>query len=86
MEKPICLITGATEGVGKATVIELARKGFAVVLAARDAEKAQAVKEEVIASTANPDVDYIIADLRSLNCRFVGWPKHSDGAIRGSMC
>jgi retinol dehydrogenase 12 len=66
MEKPICLITGATEGVGKATVIELARKGFAVVLAARNAEKAQAVKEEVVASTANPDVDYIIADLRSL--------------------
>jgi hypothetical protein len=28
-QKPICLITGATERVGKATALELARKGFA---------------------------------------------------------
>jgi glucose-6-phosphate 1-dehydrogenase len=28
MEKPICLITGATEGFGKLTALELAGKGF----------------------------------------------------------
>ncbi len=29
MEKPICLITGATEGVGNFTALELAKRRFA---------------------------------------------------------
>jgi retinol dehydrogenase 12 len=66
MEMPIALITGSTEGVGKATAIELAGRGFAVVLAARDAAKAEAVKKEIAASAGNPHVDYLIADLKSL--------------------
>lgn len=67
MHKPICLITGATEGIGRATAIELARKGFAVVLAARDAAKAQALVKEIEAITDRRDADYITADLRSLS-------------------
>jgi retinol dehydrogenase-12 len=66
MERPICLITGATEGVGKATALELARKGFVVVLGARNAAKAKAVKAEIAASSGNPHIDYLIADLSSL--------------------
>ena len=66
MDKPVCLITGATEGVGKATATELARKGFAVVLAARNAAKAESVTKHIVAATGNRDVDYLIADLRSL--------------------
>jgi retinol dehydrogenase 12 len=65
MEMPIALITGSTEGVGKATAMELAGRGFAVVLAARDAAKAEAVKKEIAASTGSR-VDYLIADLKSL--------------------
>ena len=66
MEKPICLITGATDGVGRATATELARKGFAVVLAARNEAKAETVTNEIAATTGSPDIDYIIADLGSL--------------------
>ena len=66
MERPICLITGATEGVGKATALQLARKGFVVVLGARNAAKAKAVKAEIAASSGNPHIDYLIADLSSL--------------------
>jgi retinol dehydrogenase 12 len=66
MDKPICLITGATEGVGKATATALARKGYAVVLAARNPVKAAAVTKEIVTSTGNRDVDYLTADLRSL--------------------
>jgi NAD(P)-dependent dehydrogenase (short-subunit alcohol dehydrogenase family) len=60
------LITGATEGVGKATAMELAGKGFTVVLAARNAAKADAVKQQLATSTGNADCDFIIADLTSL--------------------
>jgi short-subunit dehydrogenase len=49
--KPICLITGATEGVGEATAAALESKGFTVVLAVRDAVKADAVKAEIKADT-----------------------------------
>src|ERR1700739_3582402 len=66
MDKPICLITGATDGIGKVTATALARKGYAVVLAARNEAKAATVTTEIVASTGNRDVDYIIADLRSL--------------------
>jgi NAD(P)-dependent dehydrogenase (short-subunit alcohol dehydrogenase family) len=66
MDNPICLITGATEGVGKATAVALARKGFTVVLAARDPVKAATVTTDIVSSTGNRDVDYLIADLRSL--------------------
>ncbi len=65
MMKPICLITGATDGVGRATAIELARKGFTVVIAARDPARAEAVKSEISAETGNRDIDTIVADLRS---------------------
>ena len=64
-EKPICLITGATEGVGRCTALELARRGFTVVIAARNQRKAELVKAEIEAVTGG-DVDYIVADLASL--------------------
>jgi retinol dehydrogenase 12 len=66
MENPVCLITGATEGVGKITALELAKKGFAVVIAARNASKAEALIHEIEASTGNTSCDYIVADLTSL--------------------
>jgi NAD(P)-dependent dehydrogenase (short-subunit alcohol dehydrogenase family) len=66
MNKPICLITGATDGIGKVTATALARKGYAVVLAARNEAKAATVAREIVASTGNRDVDYLTADLRSL--------------------
>jgi retinol dehydrogenase 12 len=66
MPKPICLITGATDGVGKATVTELARRGFTVILVARNAAKADIVAREIAESTGATDVDYLVCDLRSL--------------------
>ena len=66
MDKPICLITGATDGVGKVTANALARKGYAVVLVARNEAKAASVRADIVADTGNRDVDYLVADLRSL--------------------
>lgn len=66
MKSPICLITGATEGVGKVTALELAKKGFTVVAAARDANKAEALMNEIETSTGQTSCAFIVADLGSL--------------------
>jgi NAD(P)-dependent dehydrogenase (short-subunit alcohol dehydrogenase family) len=66
MAKPVCLITGATEGVGKATAQALARKGFTVVLAARSLAKAENIKREIAATSGAKDIDIIVGDLNSL--------------------
>jgi retinol dehydrogenase-12 len=66
MKNPICLITGATEGVGKVTALELANKGFTIVVAARNATKAEALRNEINMSTGSTSCDYIVADLGSL--------------------
>jgi NAD(P)-dependent dehydrogenase (short-subunit alcohol dehydrogenase family) len=66
MKRPICLITGATDGVGKVTALELAKQGFSIVIAARNANKAEAVIHEIETSTDNSSCDYILADLGSL--------------------
>lgn len=64
--RKICLITGATEGVGRATAIELASRGFTVVLAARDVRKADALQQEIRALTGRDAADYVVGDLGSL--------------------
>jgi retinol dehydrogenase 12 len=66
MDKPVCLVTGATDGIGKVTATELARTGYSVVLAARNEAKAASVTREIVASTGNRDVAYLTADLASL--------------------
>jgi retinol dehydrogenase 12 len=66
MTTSVCLITGATDGVGKLTAMELAAKGFAIVMAARNAAKAEMVRQEIATATGNHGVDFIVADLTSL--------------------
>jgi NAD(P)-dependent dehydrogenase (short-subunit alcohol dehydrogenase family) len=66
MPKPVCLITGATDGVGKATAMALAQRGFTIILMARNAAKADAVKREIARVAGVAVLDPVIADLGSL--------------------
>ena len=66
MNGRICLITGATSGVGKVTALALAKNGFTIVAVVRSANKAEALKKEIERSTGNTSTDYIVADLASL--------------------
>lgn len=66
MEKKICLVTGATSGIGEVTARELARQGAHVVLLARNEAKAAQVQEEIKRISGNDKVDVLLADLSSL--------------------
>ncbi len=60
------LVTGATSGIGEVTARELARQGAHVILLARNRNKAERTQREIIATTDNPLVDIVIADLSVL--------------------
>ncbi len=61
---PVCLITGATSGIGEAAARELARRGMRVVIVGRSAERAAATVARIKQATG-VDVEPLIADLSS---------------------
>lgn len=65
MKGKICLVTGATNGIGKATAQALAQMGATVVIVGRDGEKTSHVVEEIRSTTGNKNVDSLLADLSS---------------------
>jgi NAD(P)-dependent dehydrogenase (short-subunit alcohol dehydrogenase family) len=66
MPAKIAVVTGANSGIGKETARGLAQMGFTVVLACRDAARASAARDELIAATGNPNVDAMNLDLASI--------------------
>ena len=61
----ICLVTGGTNGIGKATAQALAQMGATVVIVGRDTQKAVQVTKEIQAASGNQNVDWLLADLSS---------------------
>src|SRR5574341_254406 len=65
MDGKICLVTGATSGIGAVTARALAERGATVVVLGRSRNKAAATTGAIQAQTGNPDVDFLLADLAS---------------------
>lgn len=59
---PLVVITGATRGIGKAAVVELARQGAEVAIVGREPERVQAVAAEARAAGSAPVHEHV-ADL-----------------------
>ena len=63
MNNNICVVTGATSGIGRATAIGLAKLGAKVVIVARNLDKAKAVVAEIAAISDAPAAEIVLADL-----------------------
>ncbi len=61
--KKTCLITGATDGIGNQTALELAHKNYSLVLVGRNLEKGKSVVSELIHETGNNSIRFHYADL-----------------------
>jgi NAD(P)-dependent dehydrogenase (short-subunit alcohol dehydrogenase family) len=66
MKGRVCLVTGATQGIGRETAHALAARGARVTIVGRDPARGQAVVDEIRAATGNPAVELLVADLSSL--------------------
>jgi NAD(P)-dependent dehydrogenase (short-subunit alcohol dehydrogenase family) len=59
----VILITGATDGIGKAAATEFAKRGATLTIVGRNREKTAQVLAELQRTTGNQNLDFIICDL-----------------------
>lgn len=62
-DKPVMIVTGATNGIGEAAAIELARQGAHVGIVARNPAKADATAALIKDEASGASVDVFIGDL-----------------------
>ncbi|HBX52650.1 MAG: hypothetical protein A2275_15255 [Bacteroidetes bacterium RIFOXYA12_FULL_35_11] len=63
MQGKICVITGATSGIGKATAVTLASLGASVIMVCRNRDKGEMIRLNIIEDTENPNVRLYVGDL-----------------------
>lgn len=63
LQGQVCLVTGATSGIGEVTALALARKGATVVVLGRNPKKGAATLASIREDSGNLPVDFLLADL-----------------------
>jgi len=61
----VCVVTGASSGIGRAAALELARRGARVALVCRDPAKGEQTRAAIRSETGSDAVDLLQADLSS---------------------
>lgn len=65
MHGKMCLVTGATSGIGRVAAAALASKGATLVVVGRDPDRTQAAVAQIQRETGNPAITGLIAELSS---------------------
>ena len=65
LDGKVCIVTGATSGIGKETARVLAHQGGTVILVGRNPDKTAATVEEFRREADTPNIEYLLADLSS---------------------
>src|SRR5437660_6422983 len=66
IEQRVILVTGATDGLGRAVAADLATRGATILLHGRDEGRGRAALQEVRQATGNDRLEWYRADLSSL--------------------
>jgi len=66
MHGKVCLVTGATSGIGQVTAQELARRGAHVIIVGRSPERCAKTIDQIRAATGATSVESCVANLSSL--------------------
>lgn len=63
MDKKICLITGANSGIGKAAAVQIAQKGYHVIIACRNQHRGDAALKEIREASGSSSVELMTVDM-----------------------
>ncbi len=65
-QEQVVLITGATDGIGKAVALQLAQAGWHLLIHGRDEARLRATQRELGQRSGNSNIDWLLADFSSL--------------------
>jgi NAD(P)-dependent dehydrogenase (short-subunit alcohol dehydrogenase family) len=66
MAGKLCLVTGATAGIGRVAAGALAAQGAQVIVCGRNPHKTRACAEQIRSESGNPAVEFLLADFSDL--------------------
>ena len=66
MMDKVCLVTGATAGIGKITATALAAQGAELIIHGRNHQKTEDTMQEIRTRTGNDQISYLLADFSDL--------------------
>jgi len=63
VREKVCVVTGASGGIGKQVALGLARQGARIVIVSHSKARAEAAVDEIVHTSLNPLVNLVVADL-----------------------